>query len=396
MAAFTIRRFSQPGRLKTIAPAALAAFFRPYADYLRDRGFTFAPDLLGGFCYDTLASILISPDGRVPREMVDALYFVDELADEEGMDALLEAASDASISLHPGSEPTPADVAIEAWLKSPELVKRVHARGHALRQKRFHYFRSRTPDRFSFPEFESSQMASLQCCLEEWFETHKRGRYCGILIFCHGTQVWFVVRHGLPFVREGSITERGPSMQYYRPEKYDVLVYDSDSGTLAVHADGKRLTSQYLFGLGLFLIGNERQFTTEHKLTLDPLKRYGADSLACDDIAGINSVTLVELTRMRGGPYKRMVIDKASDLFADFAAEGDALPETARLISATLEFAFAEEEKPRRVTIRPPNTIGYARNEDRDMVEPFLRVRGFMPARSERQVSEAEPLLADA
>jgi hypothetical protein len=396
MSTFKLRRFSEPSRLKTIDPRRLEAFLHPFSQYLLDRGFTFATDLLGGFGYDALATILMTPDERVPREMVNALYFVDEMSDHEGMDDLLQAASDAGLDLDLGPAPTPSDVAIAVWLARPDLVKWTHARGYALRQKRFVYFRNRLPSRCPFLQYDRSHITSLEEHLAAWFETHKRGRYCQVSIFDHGSTVWILVRHGLPFKREGSVAEGQSSMEYYRPEKYDVLVYDPDAGTIGVHADGKRLTEFYLFSIGLFLFGDEHRFGFKHELTLDPLKRYGAGSLACDDIEGIESVTLAELTRMRGGPYKRMVIDKASDLFADFAAEGYALPETARLVSATLEFLFAGEDKPRRVTIRPPNTIVYARNEDREAVEAFLKAREFMPATMLRQPSEAEPLLAGA
>jgi hypothetical protein len=218
----------------------------------------------------------------------------------------------------------------------------------------------------------------------------------GVDLRLYGSNVWILVRHGLPFKREGSVADGQSSMEYYRPEKYDVLVYDPDAGTIGVHTDGKRLTEFYLFSIGLILFGDEHRFGFKHELTLDPLKRYGAESLACADIEGIESVTLLELTRIRGGPYKRIDIAKASDLFAAYATEDYALPETARLVSATLEFLFTGEDKPRRVTVRPPNTIVYARNEDRDLVEAFLKARGFMPTTIVRQPSEAEPLLAGA
>lgn len=396
MATFRLKRFSEPGRLKTVHPRRLAAFFRPFSQYLTDRGFTFAPDLLGCIDHHTLAAILISPDERVPRDMVDALFFVDEMADEEGMDDLLEAASQAGLVLDLGPDPTPADVAIEVWSARPDLVKWTHARGYALRQKRFVYFRDRLPRRSPFPEYDETELASLQNHLEDWFENHKRGRYSRVSIFDHGSSTWILIRHGLAFKREGSVSDGQSSMEYYRPEKYDVLVYDPETGTLGVHADGKRLTEIYLYSIGLFLFGDEKRFSFLHELTLDPLKRYGACSLACDDIAGLDDAKLVELTRIRGGPYERMAIDKASDLFADFAAEGYVLPETARLTSAGLEFVFTGDEKARRVTIRPPNTIIYSRTEDRELVEPFLKARGFMPVHATRQFSEAQPLLAGA
>ena len=39
MAAFSLRKFSEPDRLKTIKPSRLIAFLKPYSDYLERRGF---------------------------------------------------------------------------------------------------------------------------------------------------------------------------------------------------------------------------------------------------------------------------------------------------------------------------------------------------------------------
>lgn len=396
MATFRLKRFCDPGRLKTVHPDRLAAFLCPFSDYLTSRGFSFAPDLLGCLDHDALAAILMSPDESVPREMVDALFFVDEMADEDGMDDLLEAASQASLELDLDSDPTPADVAIAVWSARPDIVKWTHARGYALRQKKFVYFRDRLQHRCAFPTHDREKLALLQDHLEDWFERHKRGRYSRISMFDHGSHVWILIRHGLPFKREGSVSHGSSSIEYYRPEKYDVIVYDPPSGTIGVHADGKKLTELYLHGIGLFLFGDERRFASRHELTLDPLKRYGICCLACDDIDGLDGARLVELMRIRGGPFERIAIDKASDLFADFAAEGFTLPETARLISASIEFTFTGDDKARRVTIRPPNTIVYSRTEDRDLIEPFLKARGFMPILATRQFREAQPILAGA
>jgi hypothetical protein len=45
------------------------------------------------------------PDDQVPPDMVDALYYVDELANDQGMDRLMEEASAAGISLALGRSP---------------------------------------------------------------------------------------------------------------------------------------------------------------------------------------------------------------------------------------------------------------------------------------------------
>jgi hypothetical protein len=140
----------------------------------------------------------------------------------------------------------------------------------------------------------------------------------------------------------------------------------------------------YLHSLGLFFFEDDGYFAFEHKVSLDPLKMHGRRSLNCDDILGIDEVRLIELARFRGGPWKRTTVDKATDVFAALDEDGYLLPPTARLVSAVLELMFTGAEKPRRLTLRPPDIIVYARNEDRDVVDPFLRAREFLPKTVDR------------
>ena len=99
MATFNPRKFSEPDRLKTIAPERLVRFLAPFADYLTGRGFALPARPSEGMDFETLAGILMRPDEKVPREMVDALFYVHEMATDEAMDALLDAASERGLML---------------------------------------------------------------------------------------------------------------------------------------------------------------------------------------------------------------------------------------------------------------------------------------------------------
>jgi hypothetical protein len=294
MGTFKPKSFSEPDRLKTITPGRLRAFLAPYEPYLRDRGLTLPSDVRGDIDYDLLAQILMQPDDQVPNAMVDALYYVDEMANDEAMDRLMEATS-ADVHLDLGPIPTSADVAIAAWLSRPDLLRRVHAETYALKQKKFVWYRSRLTSPRRFPASDEAVLARLQEHLDDWFEIRNLGRDSRVMIFRRGDAVWIGVRHGQIFKREGSIREGQFSTEYYRPEKYDVLLYDLVHGTLGVHADSKRLIELYLQSIGLFFFENDGYFTFEHRLSLDPLKTQGRESLNCDDIPGIGEVRLVEL-----------------------------------------------------------------------------------------------------
>jgi hypothetical protein len=48
------------------------------------------------------------------------------------------------------------------------------------------------------------------------------------------------------------------------------------------------------------------------------------------------------------------------------------------LNSATFKVAFEDSEKERSVTIRPPGIARYERNDDSELIERWLRRRGFI------------------
>ena len=179
---------------------------------------------------------------------------------------------------------TPADVAMLVWLQNPDILKRQHAQGYALRQKRFVYFCSQFGGG-PVPDCDPAIVQAQQQHLDDWFDRRKRGRDSQVFTFESNARLWIIVRHGQPYKREG--TMGNTASVYFRPEKYDVLVYDNETGTIGIHADGKRLIEFYLYSFGMHLFGNERHFASEQKVTLQPLLRLGAKWLHCDTAEGI-------------------------------------------------------------------------------------------------------------
>ena len=140
MVAFNLRKFTNPDLLKTISPARLVTFLNPWREYLERRGVALPLNGTGGVDYDALAQVLIDPDASVPKEMVDALYYVNETASEEDMDQLLDLAKSRGIEIDHDPRTTVADVAIQMWLAAPDVLREHHAETVAFRQKNFLYY----------------------------------------------------------------------------------------------------------------------------------------------------------------------------------------------------------------------------------------------------------------
>ena len=137
MATYSLNKFAQPDILKKIKDENLLQFLFPYTTYLEGRGFKPKVNGSAQIDYDLLCRILMQPTEGIPPDMVDALFFVHEVADDEMYDELLEMAKTGNVTVPADS--TPADLAVLLWLKDPELIKKSHAEALMMKPKSFNW-----------------------------------------------------------------------------------------------------------------------------------------------------------------------------------------------------------------------------------------------------------------
>ena len=379
MATLNLRRFAHPGTLKSIARGRLLTLLSPYASFLNSRGFRL-PEQDGSenVDYEALAGILASPDTDTPAEMADALFFIHEMATPEGMDSLLTAAHDTGLALVDGQEHTPTDIAVQVYLLDRDMIERKHAEQFLARPRSFEYYQT---DVSPVPPFRTPNAATLRAIqedLDDWFETKKRGRGSRVFVYPKSDGVWFLVRHGDPFRREGAIDGDKSSCVLYRQEKFDVLVYDTRIGEMRMNARSKGEKELYRVQFGKHLFGSEEFFPGCAKYSLEPLRTHGADSIECIDVDGMEWARLREIQFYWGGSHSEIEIRKADDIFAALEDRGRSLPERARIIRASFQVKFTDSNSPRTVTIKPSNVAQYTRDGDSVVVEEWLAKRGFI------------------
>lgn len=86
MATYNLRRFAHADGLKAIAREHLLALLKPHKPYFDGRGLTLPPPSASdGIDYDQLVNVLMNPDTDTPKGLLDALYFVHEMATPEAM-----------------------------------------------------------------------------------------------------------------------------------------------------------------------------------------------------------------------------------------------------------------------------------------------------------------------
>ncbi len=379
MATYNLRRFAQPAGLKAIEPTRLLKFLEPHTPYFASRGLSLSPpNGSNGLDYERLVEVLMSPDTDTPKDLVDGLFFVHEMSTDEGMDMLLAEAQRNGISLDGDPDPTAADVAVQVFLQDRELLERKHAERYLTRPRSFEYFQAETLPLTAFQQPSMQILAVLARDLDDWFEKKKRGRGSRVFVYPKGDSIWFLVRHGDPFRREGSLNGSESSSVFYRPEKYDVLVYEPALGELRMNACNKGEKETYRLALGRHIFGDEDFFPGTGKYSLEPLRTSGTASIVCTDVVGMDWVQLKEIQYLWGGAQREIEIRKADDIFAALEAGGRSLPFRARIIGASFQVKFTDAKNPRTVTIRPSNIAQYTRDSDADVVEDWLQRRGFI------------------
>lgn len=393
MSILNFRRFSNPDVLKTIARERLLAFLEPHEEYLSRRSVPLPPlHAENGIDYEGLARVLMTPDVDTPRELANALYLVHEMSTPHGMSDLLEEVARKGVSLS-ATDATPADVAVQAWLQCPEVLEIKHAEQRGLRRRTFEYYQTNRNPVPQFSEPSPETLRRLEQDLDNWFEQKQRGRCCKVGVHARGDEVWFLVRHGEIFRREGCLEGEKSSSVFYRPEKHDLLVFVPALGELRINAGSMTERDVYRRQFGLHLFGDEEFFPGEGKYTLQPLMRDGEASVVCTDVEGMEWAKLKEVHYYWGGPMHEVEIRKADDMFAALAIHRRVIPPNARVVRATFQVKFTDSRSPRIVTIQPSNIAQYTRDDDSVIIEGWLQKRGFITC-GEEENEEAPALVA--
>jgi hypothetical protein len=379
---YRLKHLSNPGILKKMAFPLLLRLLEPYRDYLQGRGLTWA-DREDGFDYAALAVVLASPTEETPEVLLDALYIIDATAEEELFDDIRDRAAEAGVDLGGLAEPSPADLAALVWLERPALLEQIHAEQHLTRPRRFVSFLSRRGPGALPAQPPPEVLTALQEDLDRWFAEHKKGhRAVRVFFFPRQDGAWLLVRHGLRITREGTVESDGrPGRVYYRPEKFDVLIYHAERGELAIHTATKGEQEAYCRRFGRHLLGDEGYFdfpNVRPKYTLRPIIARGRAALACRPDEYIEAVRLVELQFLHDSRQRYVEIHRADDVFDAMEEKGRRVPEDALLVCMKLQVLFAGASRWRSVVLRTPNVAVLDRDSDSEAVHAWLDERGFL------------------
>ena len=379
MSTLQLRRFSKPALLRAIAPAHLLAFLRVHAEYFAAQGLILPQEDSEALNYTRLSEILLSPDQSTPPQLAEALFYVNELATEEGFDDLQAAIAETGLGLVVGDEVTPADLAIQVWLQAPRLIEKVHAEQRFLKARSFVYFRTHYPVVPDWTPPTEVTLARIESEMNRWFVQKRRGQYCKVYVYPKAGHVWFLVRHGKPYTREAVIEAGESAAQFFRPEKFDVLAYNPANGELRINAETQGERQLYREEFGLHLFGDKKYFNEKtSRFDLEPLRQLGEEALVCSDVEGIETVTLRSVEIDQGGAHKASEILRAEDLFASLKERQRPFPLGGKIRKATFLVQFSNSKTPRTVTVYAGNRAQFKRDGDAEIIELWLALRGFI------------------
>ena len=378
------RRFANVGLLRKMDFPLLLQLLEPYRLYFEEHSeflWSTEPDQ---FRFDVLAEMMLNLDMTIPKELLESLYYIETLADNEYFDALL-AASQKQGFMQEDDDPAVEDLALWLRLECPEAVEQLHAdiyrNTSKQRAKRFEsYFPSNGVIK-PILKPDKDTLAQMQADLNDWSRNHRRGIGMRIFVTYDENAVWFMIRHGQPMKRENTVEADGADgMVFYRPEKFDILIYYPESGELAIGVRTKSARVAYSRIIGKYMFDDPYYFNVEGclKYTLDPIFESGAASLSCRDIPEIQQVSLRELRI--DFPDKRLCSEvlKGNDVMSELI---DERRENIRdrhgfPVRAKFQVVYTDGRE-RMVTIEPPNIALYDHETDHEAIQLWLAERGF-------------------
>lgn len=392
MATVYFRQFTSPETLGKITPDRLNRLLLPHQTELERQGLVFDPEGRRSPDHARLIELLMDPD-RLPEELLCSLYLIEEMANSDGMDALIRAFENAGRSPPAGDDLSPAEVALEAWLTDHTLLERCHAEQFVSRPRSFRSFLA-DDELPPLKAFTPELTDALECTLNDTFAKHKRGRSGRVFPFTKAEGATLLVRHGEPFRREESWENGESGSVAYRPLKYDVVRLVVRQRELRINAGSKWERELYAGAVAEHLFGTKPCFREVKRYTLEPLRK-GPESLRYQDVPGLESVTLRAVQVGLGGNHRLRDRLDATDLFAALAEANMKIPGGRSILEAVFSFRLRGSVRSRTVKIQTPASASYTRDPGSELIETFLARRGFLVESDSAEESD-DPFLVGA
>lgn len=384
---FTPKHISSPQLLEHVDPPVLLRFLKKYSDFFMAEGVM--PSSAKEINYDRLSLVLASPNEVMPAHLMADLFYWDEVAEMARIEDLNEIAERHGIEFN--DDVCVEEAALLVRMHAPndleDLYDVYQAHGLLRKKKRFLSYFATVAELPKWKKPSQRALNRFASDMDAWYEDQKKGRGTRVSVIEKDDAAWFIVRHGGTFKRENAVENGEPTLVFYRPEAYDLLIYYHGQGELAIYNEGnsKRERQAYCMYLGRSLFDNTSFFERNDavKYSLEPLRKRGRAALDCSDVPGLQSARLTYLRYQFNGGNNHCVTHKAEDVFTGLEDLGEEIPEGAMLVSMgvklTPDTALGGE---RNVKLYAPNVSVYDHERDADVAHQFLAEKGFIISRN--------------
>lgn len=392
MATLNTRHFSKPSALRSIAPEHLLQLLRLDAAYFELHEYPL-PENASELDIQTISDILNDPAGMTSK-MQEAMFEINELSrpDEDLYDLIFDLIKDKPWAEGCGDDASQADLAVLIYLNDPDIIEEIHAQNYLSKPKSFYYYRTSGKKKaFQLPDADAHKELTRKLNFE--FKERNRGKKSARVTILEEPDkgiVNFLVRRGDPVSRQAMIDEKGESGSvFYRPEQYDLLVYDSELGELRMTAKTQWLSKLYRAVFGEYCFGDVDFFQEVCRYDFSPL-RNGKNSILHFEFPEIERIKLTEIfLHHKEGPSGHIEVRRGKDLFQSFESQDMAFPE-GEIERASFSIKLKGIRNQRTLKIGEGNKESVGNDQYRSLFEKWMLARGFIFANESDCGSENE------
>jgi hypothetical protein len=339
----------------------------------------------------TMGQWLAERAGVLPAALAEDLERIDELTDDRGVATMIEVGARAGIDVRSlGLDPM--EVAVRAFLDHQDIFESAHGKRIVETLKGTTEFVGKATGGLRAVSLDA--LHALETDLGQHFDARARTRHCRISMGRDGDRLVFTIAHGA-LVRADEALDHGALMVCepaapvylperpvrYRPQRRDVVVYDTKAGQLRIRAGDAPTLHAYRRGFGQLLHGDARWFGTDAIVSLQPLARLGR--AVERPTAGLADVRVVGLiVRYTTGQRGTVAID-ADDIWAFLEARMRTGLEHGELTEVIFHVYRPGVYAPTKVKVRSPNRVEYGRMDD-ELFRTYLEERGFLATTASR------------
>ena len=355
-------------------PGILSRFLAGHRSYFARRGLDIDALSNDDACARRLLEVFTRPE-HMPGDLLRDLYVVDEVADEDGHERILEEAERLGIDLRSiPSDVCCGDFAILVFLKDSHLIKICHEKTISRQVKRYYEYRSKDQRCFDLGKVETATKTT-KAILAPWFEQRKRSRKCETFVYQENDEVRILITHGGLFRSDGNITNTLKlSRLGWRPQKHDSVIYDTRTGVLKVHAQFEPERQIYREALGQALASDPGYFIAGPCYTLEPLRVNGGALFLAD---GVDRARLTEVAVETDSTDCNQIRYKGNDLTAIISGCGSLPSPAGEIVLGCFALHYTSGGRARKLEMRLPNVADYDRARDGPPTEAFIRANRF-------------------